>query len=245
MGKVMVPPRTILELTASEALSKQPELFGGFGANDLTQLILNPALSWSNKHVACISNLTGLSGLTINEADITDGCIADLNKLAHLNDLSANFTGITGAGFAQLRRLPQLRMFTAAGTNTLSVALQKMTGCQSVGSLQANQCNLTDKDMQVIGNMSNLEGLYVSENIHITDDGVRSICQLRTLHMLDLSQTAVTPLCINMLKKLPKLRWLGISTQKWSKADQLRIKHNLPVAVDVAPESNEIDESLK
>jgi serine/threonine protein kinase len=216
---VEVPPHGRLHLLAGDALSADPTLFEGFGANDLGWLTLNPRLEWNNRHISYISKLTGLDTLRINEADVNDECIADLNKLTNLRNLSVGQTPLPGAALTKLKRLPYLEYFEASGIKTISTTLKSMTNCRELRSLLLDECNLVDDDMKVIGKLSNLERLHLNGNSQITDHGLQFISNLQQLHELYISRTGISPNCLGTLKKLRALTGLTADTETCSSAN--------------------------
>jgi serine/threonine protein kinase len=227
-GTVIVPQQSGMTLEASEALSRNPELFKGFGAPDLTSLNLPASHDWRDKHMKYVGALTGLLLLNIEGTDITDDCIEDLNKLKNLVYLAATDASWSGKRLAQLEQLPKLRSILVSHNRYFSEVLKKLKGGQTMQTIQANDCNLSDSDMKIIATMPNLLALDVSENPSITDAGVESICHLQKLQILNLRKTAVTSDCVPFLKRAPVLIQLKISSSKWGADEQKRLRAAIP-----------------
>jgi serine/threonine protein kinase len=230
-GGISVPAHNRLVLTAYDALSDKPNLFDGFGANDLDGLSLDNECSWQDRHIKCISHMTGLVFLDVNDSEATDNCINDLNKLSNLKTLLIKNSHLSGEALASLEILPKLVILDASGDHTIRGALKKLRDSQAIKRLYVHDCDLTDSDMQLIATMSNLEILNLSNNPKLTDLGVEAISRLKTLHDLNIRGTNVCAACIPALAKMQSLdqKKLQIDAQKWSKSDQQFIKDALPL----------------
>jgi serine/threonine-protein kinase len=222
-GVVTVPPQTLLDFEAGEPLSKNPELFKGFGANDFNKLGLAREDDWGDQHLAYVSNLVGLRFLNIEGAAVTDSCITSLNKLTNLTGLEAAGTTLTGDGLVKLKRLKQLQDLDLGHIEKCAIALKQLTNCPTTQVLKINCCKITDDDMNVVATLPNLFDLDVNQNPGITDNGVRAICRLQKLKDLNLFETGVTAGCIDSIKRLPALTGIVINYLGWSPEDQARL----------------------
>jgi serine/threonine protein kinase len=226
-GLVDVPPKALVQLTAMEAVAARPKLFSGFGASDLDGLTLDSKAKWDKRHTNYIGKLTGLCYLNINHSKTYNDCIADLNKLSKLRTLQIRDTEITGTGVGDLNMLPNLEHFETSGTEPLSAALQRMVNSQNIKHLVVDECQLTDKDMNLIGTMSNLEVLSVKDNEKITDHGLKAISTLKKLSNLTIDDTYLTTDCIATLKAMTALKTLNIKWKTWRPEDQERLSKAL------------------
>jgi Leucine-rich repeat (LRR) protein len=231
-GEVTVPPQTQLWFQPGQQFADDPQLFKDFAPDELTILSLKTSLSgdyeWGDKQLACIATLTGLEGLDINGASITDRCIESLNKLKKLTGLKVGHTALSGKALAKLDRLPKLVTLDVGHLASFSDALPELKHCLTLTQLDANDCRLTDRDVNIIATMPNLKVLNVRGNLDITDQGILSICHQKKIKDLDLSRTGVSPSCINLLQKLPLLVKLTIETNKWTAKERAHIKIALP-----------------
>jgi serine/threonine protein kinase len=241
-GYVNVPPQTLIRLQAFEDLSKEPELFSGFTADDLNGLVLNGEFPWSDRHIRYCSKLTHLADLSMDEADVTDNCINDLNQLSRLRHLSVKNTHLTDNGLARLKCLQNLVSFSASGQGSISQTLKKMTNSQMISDLEMDDCKLTESDMKTIATMANLQKLIISRNKDLADRGLLPITKLKRLLDLRMGNTNATSACIGTLKNITALNRLSINLTKWSAADQKRLREALPQCEIYPVEDGDVSE---
>jgi hypothetical protein len=239
MGAVNVPPQSQLELTADETLSKQPELFYGFGANDLTAITLKREFSWNDKHIACIGRLTGLRSLTIGDVEFTDKCIDDFNKLNQLEALELDSTNLSDATLAKLKVLRRLRHLSVPGISPISTTLKLLKDSDRINMLGIERCHPTENDLKIVATMSNLNHLFLNNNPGITDKDLAYIGSLRKLDSLSIDGTGVSPGCIKTLKKLPLLDKLSIDSGVLTSADKAQLNEFKVCAVREFPPSED------
>ncbi len=217
-GIVVAPADAHLTLVGSQALSDIPEYFNGFGPYDLDtiELTRHDDYKWTNKHIEFISRLSGLRHLKIDDADVSDKCVDSLNKLTCLEELEARDTAISATALKRLKRLSQFSQLILANLQSLSGNLDAIKNSQTITLLDLVNCELQDSDMKVFSTCPELSYLHLYGNHSITDKGIEAICHMQVLQSLDLSHTSVTPTCIPMLQKLPRLKQFIIRSNDWS-----------------------------
>jgi serine/threonine protein kinase len=227
-GIVLVPPHSILQLDAGQALFDDPQWFDGFGPNDLVELELLRDFEWGKDHWAHLSRLTGIRFLCLDSAEFKDDFVDDLNKLTKINILSLKDTDLTGHGLARVKRLPQIVHLDISHIHTFPVALPLLATSRALVNLELNDCSLTDTDLKVISSLSTLRSLDIRDNRSVTDIGIAALGRLQNLIFLNLHGVRVSPACIKPLAKLTALANLDIDCAKWSPDDQRRLKAAFP-----------------
>ncbi len=225
-GFVSIPAGALLSIEPGAALMTEPELFSGFGATELDGIWLGSPYDWNDKHIALISRLTGLRTLSLNHANVTDSCIADLNKLTRLRHLRAEFTCFTGQGLCRLKRLPELEALAYSGPGCVPF-LRKMANSKSVKELKLKSCDLVDDDMKILSTIPNLTTLDLSRNPGLTDRGISCLEGLKNIRELYIDDTSVSPGCIKTLKHL-SLRTLKIGSNNWTREQLVTLNDALP-----------------
>jgi tRNA A-37 threonylcarbamoyl transferase component Bud32/Leucine-rich repeat (LRR) protein len=210
--KVPVPAGVLLALTATEAPCAEPDLFRGFGPDDLDQLTLDSSssLSWTDTHIKYISRLTGLSYLNINQVEVHDASIGALNQLTRLKTLSIKDTPLAGSALAKLEVLPKLNVLVVSRLNN-STLLECLRNSSNMWHLEMIQCQVSDNDMKIIATMHNLIELNLADNKALTDQGLQSIDNLPNLKSLNIKDTSVSDEGVAKLKVLPQLIFLAVS----------------------------------
>jgi len=225
-GFVSIPAGALLSIQPGAALLTQPELFNGFGPNDLDGIFLYSPYEWNDKHIAAISRLTGLKSLTLNHAFVTDNSIDDLNKILELTHLRAENTGWTGQGLSKLKTLPELESLIYSGQGGVSF-MKRMANSKLLKELKLESCNLLDADMKIISTIPNLTILDLSRNPELTDRGISCLEGLKNLRELYIDSTGVSPACIKTLKYLP-LRILKIDIANWTREQVIMLESAIP-----------------
>src|ERR1700728_3686149 len=93
--------------------------------------------------------------------------------------------------------------------------VQKAFCCQqynfaSVQEVELENClNITNNGLKnLVG--SHLAGLYLKNIYNISDEGIRTICTIKSLKNLDLQGTAITDEGLDYLKALPELERINL-----------------------------------
>lgn len=166
-----------------------------------------------------IAELISLRTLDLSHSMLGDVGIESLPALTELVDLDLGATRITGINLHLLKLLPNLKRLSFKG-------IQRRNG----GSCWTPA--ILDRDLDAIGTLTGLEelnlgvglGLGVGKpaggraetncrltgGIHITDRGIAKLSTLKSLRVLELSGSGVTPAGLAVLRSMPKLARLSL-----------------------------------
>jgi serine/threonine protein kinase len=220
-GTVVVPASSRLILSAGAELCSQPQLFEGFGPNDLYVLTLDDLTkqegfvdeNWNESHMKEIAKLTGLREFYCNQADLTSSSARPLGKLKNLHLLAilgAKSDVSWLADFEPLSKLEDLRI--SHSFNLQSMAGRLVNEHSNIGRLELSDCNLDDKTVQSIALLQNLQYLDLSDNHGVTDASLDSLSKAPMLKQLILGSTGISPACVSKLNKFKNLQFLSIES---------------------------------
>jgi serine/threonine protein kinase len=228
-GEVVVPADAWVEFTADHQFAYQPELFDGFGKEELDMVVLRPnmAANWRKalKQICCKDRL---SQLVLNDlSDINDDMIEDIDRLPNLRVLYVDSTDITGYGLSRLKRLPRFTYLSARGCTPIRPVLDKLRNSKAILGLYLAKTQLSDDDLSAIATMPNLVDIGIGENPKISDVGLAKLARLTELRMLHIRNTGVSPACIDVFRKMHRLKGLEIEDEVWSNEKQAELKRVL------------------
>ncbi len=99
---------------------------------------------------------------------------------------------------AQLKHLKSFRIVTADFNDE---HLKKLTACQSIEELWLSQCQVTTNGLRQLSEFPNLGTLFLTNSTLITDEVVPILENLKTLKLIDISNTNVTRTGIDRLEE--------------------------------------------
>jgi len=198
-----------------------------------------------------VHGIETLTGLTIEDASITDGGLAHLEGLP-LEDLSlARCFGVTDESFAAIARLGKLKQLYVrdilvsgsglghlASLSQLSTlrlrqtgvgddALEHLASLPALRRLELALCLISDEGLTAIGALPELIQLDVEDN-RLSDAGVRHLGSLTALERLSLSKNeTVTDASIETLLRMTKLRELDLRGTEISEAGSQQLRKQL------------------
>jgi hypothetical protein len=250
-GQLIIPADTLLELEASSDMEQKPELFNGFGPDDLDRLRLTDGFNWGNEHLAYVKKLTGLAELKISDSFVTNKCIDDINNLGSLVSLSVRRTKLTGEDLSRIKRLPKLVSLEAASVKKMTAALKKMQGESNIKTLEINHCDLTDQDIDLVCTMPFIESLDLLQNPRITEASLLHLGRLKFLSILYIDSGKLSPKLLAALSTLPNLNTLNIDQDGATATKLAMLKKTLPhckvhlkkTGVNIKEEVTKIDKS--
>ncbi len=218
-------------LSPSAAVVENPQLLRHFRGDEIAEIRLaqNPFLG--DDFFFFINHMSGLRVLDLEGTETTDRGLAYLEKLPDIRELSvSNTKGVTGNELSRLKCLRALHILKADHVPNMSKVLASIARnkSNSIMELQVMGTNLSDADLQKVGDFPKLTMLCAAQNKGITDVGVSKLLKLKNLEFLDLRFCPLTPACIQYLRQLPKLEVLNITTDKWSKNEQQALHSALP-----------------
>lgn len=119
-------------------------------------------------------------------------------------------SGDPAVACALLPRFPELETLWLANSDAADSDLIVLAELRQLRGLSLRCCTrVTDRTVRVIGSLTRLESLDLSETA-VTDEGLAALGALSELRTLDLAQTAVTDSGLRALARLPKLERLQL-----------------------------------
>jgi hypothetical protein len=151
----------------------------------------------SNKHLEFVGKLSRLKSLSIsNSKYITDEGIAHLRYSRSLETVYLiGKSRITDESLEVLSKLPKLRRINVQTGRISDVGIGHLETCENLTkayfmpprrrslSLEEDPIEFTDKALQSLGSLSNLEVVGISSSL-FTDEGVAHLSKLNNLHTL-------------------------------------------------------------
>lgn len=173
------------------------------GAPDLTSLrIYADAVSLGNRGINEIGQASGLTDLRIEIDEQID--------VAHVSAFEP---------LQQLRRLAFGYRITLMDADV--ARLEKLS---NLVALEAASFDVTDEGVASLSKLTRLVELDLSFNEKITDEGLRPICGMENLEVLELAGTKISGDCLEFLGDMPKLKRLNLvsSTVELDAVEALR-----------------------
>lgn len=156
-----------------------------------------------------VGKFAGLTGLTIDEAGITD---AGLERLADLPLEEISFSrcyGITDDGLRRLGGFKHLRQLSLRGIPITGEGLAHLRGAGALADLRLNETGVGDDALNHLAGLTHLARLELRQTL-VTDAAVEYLAKLAALRSLDVRETAVTPSGMKRLgERLPKCKIVG------------------------------------
>lgn len=94
--------------------------------------------------------------------------------------------------------------------NRTDEALQHLHCFPKLRVLLLQETQVTDASMKYIGEMTELESIYMWDAAEVSDDGVRHLANLKKLHQIHLSTSRITDDSLAVFAKLPLLEDLSL-----------------------------------
>ena len=229
MGNIEPMPDEEIYFRPNELFLAHPELFRKFGANDLTSLFIQgEPTAITDEVLTNINHLTGLQTLILRDCNLTAKAATTFNCFPHLENLALVDTEISGDGIAKLRRLRQLDSLTANDVRNPSVFLTKLSSQSKLRTLSLKNAGLSDSDLKLIAQMTNLRDLTIGGNREITKKGLAYLAGCKKLKKLQIKHIPIEPGCVEALAKIKKLKLLLLSPGSFSDAEMSAMHRALP-----------------
>ena len=194
-----------------------------------TQLTSLEIINLSDKDTSCLGKLTTLQKLTINSKRFTGVNLETLVDVSHLTSLELVDCQLHHSFFYNLYLFPKLVFMgfnhcqlpiTGISTQTPLSQLPQdagfvyILGCNALRYLYLNNNNLKDYHLNVIGQMKYLYGLSVKGCQSFSDYSLNQFKDaplLRSIEELNISETMVTHIGLQIIQRMKYLRVLDIS----------------------------------
>jgi len=141
--------------------------------------------------LAIVVKLSSLTGLTIDEAAVTDAGLARLSRLP-LEEISiSRCYSITDDGFRHFGDFTALRQLSVRGIPLAGTGLVHLRGKNQLAVLRLNETGINDAALEPLRGLKSLARLELRET-QITDAAVNLLGSLKRLKVLDIGQTGIT-----------------------------------------------------
>jgi hypothetical protein len=234
-GKIIIPKNTFVTFEANKEFFKNPTLLAKFPVNAFDSIMLRMLSmddaedEFCDRAIPAISHLTGLLELNIDRSEVTDAGLKKIAGLANLQHITAFLTPIRGEFLKDTTSLKKLRILELDAVGLKEEYLQSLPLYPSLVSLHLGHAHISDKGMPFIAKCPKVEELDIGKNPAIDDQGLAYLKNLKTLHYLNIFESAVTPKGILALKGL-KLKSVILPGKLYPEPIMAQLKAAFPEA---------------
>ncbi|MFM9874445.1 MAG: hypothetical protein ACKVQS_13400 [Fimbriimonadaceae bacterium] len=141
-----------------------------------------------------------LEVLSVNQTQLGDKGLETIGKIKTLRRLELFDTKVTDAGLTHLSNLPLFRidLSKTAVTNAGMTDVAKINGLER---LIVNQTAISDEGLAIIGTITTLQELDISQAGAITDVGLKHLYNLKSLRALFLGDSKYSPEGLKELRR--------------------------------------------
>ncbi len=243
-GSIPVPFQadTFLRVPSSR-LYTYPHLLRGFQAGDLHHLHIVKDVDRTYEDMSFVydaslaycANIRGLKEIFLFGTAVTDKGMNFIKDLPNLDSIDVSDTVVTADAIKSLKNFPNLHYLGLQDIASAKRLVPQLSSSKTLQMLNLTGTDLDDEDMKQLSKLSTLLVLTVNSNPKVTNEGLK---QFKNLIALNIADTGVTPAAIETLKKMPGLRVLTISKEKWSAQDVQKLVSDLP---DLTVETRKLD----
>jgi serine/threonine protein kinase len=228
-GLAHFPHAAPLEFKVRLGASELAHLFRKFRADELiTVTFVTEDPFVTDDVLLTLDHLTGLRGLILTNCEISDHGMSYIANLPSLIELELGATPVTGTGMTHMKWLKKLEIFQASHMKDLSVFISAIQNSKSIRVLKLGHNRFSTQDIEMLSRIPNLTALSLART-NVTDKDLARLVKLKHLAALDVAFCNITPAAIPYLEQMHSLRVLGITTNKWSAADRMRLDMELPL----------------
>jgi hypothetical protein len=182
--------------------------------------------------ISPLSDLPSLSELHFYDSGITDSNLAVIADLKNLQTLSLSFgmgwSQFTDEGLSHLKKLPKLKHLILSGTSTTDAGLANIGDLIELESLfLRSRQPITDYGLQCLTNLIHLMSLDLRES-QISDEGLLYVQELKNLEILNLDMTSITDKGLAYITNLESLKELSLNRTKVTDAGVSKIMETNP-----------------
>ena len=141
----------------------------------------------------------------LSQSDFDDGTVVFLNSAVGIISLTIRGGRITQNGLEKLTCLGELQELGIYGTRLNKNFLSRIYKLEKLVELRLLHAEIQDADLEGISNLNTLRALILEDN-PITIIGIRQICRLSGLQVLDISYNSVDRPIIDLITE--HLQWL-------------------------------------
>lgn len=232
--------------TPSYIFKSHPKLFKKFRPEEIEVLSLknqvtdlNPeTIEFSNtdKVLENITHLRNLRELHMMSTEVSSKAWLLVNNFHKLRVLSLSHVKIKSSDIAKFKGFKQLEYFKLVVDTNVTPVLEQIRGSRKLTNLCLSRCDITDKDVEILSALPNLEELELRDT-NITDIAIDSLPQ--SLRLLDINKCKLTSASVPKLARLKNLRLLILDRETFHSSDihqLLRDNQNLEIEFAITEE---------
>lgn len=232
--------------TPNDIFKSHPTLFKKFRPEEIEVLSLKNLVSdidpetieFSNTDMVLenIKHLRNLRELHMMSTEVSSKAWLLVNSFPKLRVLSLSHVKIAPSDIAKFKGFKQLEYFKLVVDTKVTPVLEQIRGSKKLTNLCLSRCDINDKDVELLSDLSNLEKLEL-RNTNITDIAIDSLPQ--SLAFLDISKCKVTNASVAKLARLKNLRELILDRETFNPSDihqLLKDNQNLEVEFAITEE---------
>lgn len=207
MGRVSIPPGTVVVFMPNERFFANPKVLDGLKPDAIDGLRMKffpmdeAEEGRGDAGLAYLSRFSNLRYVDLDRSEVSDRGLKTLKNLKHLEVIAAFGTSIDGSAFKEMGRMESVKSLNLPNTNPKMEELKNIPAVfPNLVSLNLGRTRLTNAVMPAIGRLSRLERLDISNNLFLTDDAMEHILKLKQLRLLELGDTSISARGLAKLK---------------------------------------------
>jgi len=226
-GDITVPLDARITLSVGWAATHDLSPLRCLPADSLWQIDLRN-LEITDEQLKNLEHLTLVRNINLSDTDVTDKGMESISKISGLLTLNVRGTFVTDKCLAALKRISGLRDLTISLTRTGDDGMIEIPSFKNLRSLNLTHTQVGDNGLKWIGASPSLTNLDLSFNKLVTDAGMGSLRNLKTLVEVNLANTSVTISGVKMLKNIKSLRRIVYSRNNIGVRDAHSIQKLMP-----------------
>ena len=217
-GELRFPADAIVSYTPNNLVLEHPELMDKCKDGVLKELVLSNEELVTNDFLKHLTHLKSLATVKLNNTMITDDGLKYLEQLPALEKLEIGTPGVRDKSLSQAGFLLGLRHLDLKSQPTISLTLKALAKSSKLQKLVATYCNLSREDWQDLARIKPLRELNLG-SANLDDKSLEELISLPNLQELEIKDCPVTTGSAKVLKRFPKLRFLVIDNENWTKQE--------------------------
>ncbi len=217
-GELRFPADAMISYTPNNRVLEHPELLDKFKDGVLKELVLSNEELVTNDFLKHLTHLKSLATVKLNNTMITDDGLKYLEQLPALEKLEIGAPGVRDKSLSQAGFLLGLRHLDLKSQPTISLTLKALAKSSKLQKLVATYCNLSREDWQDLAQIKPLRELNLG-SANLDDKSLEELISLPNLQELEIKDCPVTTGSAKVLKRFPKLRFLVIDNENWTKQE--------------------------
>ncbi|MBP9090176.1 serine/threonine protein kinase [bacterium] len=211
----------------SRIIAKYPHYLKRFSPGVLTGIRLNEN-SDSDQILDFCTIIPGIEYLELHRTkNLTNKCIASLNKFTELEEFDGYHSTIGGIALSRAECWAKIREFRYSHCPNVSPLLAKLKSSEKLTLLDVHESNLTYQDYKAISELTNLRELKF-ESDRMTLNELKLLANLPNLETIELYDCGLVEGAIPILRQFKALKVLRMETEKTTVKLRDKFKAGLP-----------------